>query len=119
MESAFSMAIAREVLEARLRAHGQPDPAAEGDGDGDVEGGKLEAFGDADLLVVLVQDAEIEASSVRRMARKLAHSQAGLPITSIARRRIRVSMGLFSGCTGATPRPAAARSHRGRPRNRP
>ncbi len=52
--------IASEILHAAGRAHGPPDPAAEGDGDKDVEGRQLQALGDAHLLVLLVEDAEIE-----------------------------------------------------------
>ena len=39
---------------------GPPDVAAKGDGDGDVEGRELEAFGDAKFVIVLVKDAEVK-----------------------------------------------------------
>jgi len=51
---------ARVVLEARLRAHRPPHPAAEGDGQREVEGREHDALADPDLLLVLVQDAEVE-----------------------------------------------------------
>ncbi len=38
----------------------EPDPAAEAQAEGNVEGREQEAFAHADLAILLVQDAEIE-----------------------------------------------------------
>jgi hypothetical protein len=43
-----------------LGTHRPPHPAAEGDGQREIEGREDDALADADLLLVLVQHAEVE-----------------------------------------------------------
>ena len=52
--------VAGEELEAGLGTARIPDPGAEGEGDGHVAGVEDEAFLCLDLLVALVQEAEVE-----------------------------------------------------------
>ena len=51
---------ARDIFHRRLLTGLEPDPAAEGQADGDVEARHQQAFLDADFLGVLMQNAKIE-----------------------------------------------------------
>jgi hypothetical protein len=48
------------IFHAQIGPLGVPDPEAEGQGDADVEGGKLQALPDAHFLVFLVQETKVK-----------------------------------------------------------
>ena len=80
--SVFSTTKAGQVLSRRGGVHLPPDEAREGQAKRDVHGRHAQAFGHADLVIVLVQDAEVEGEKTDHETEKeqphpqrLAHNE--------------------------------------------